>query len=132
MKKYYIELDKIRTIQLTQERETDYRWFDEIPAQPMTFLGIKYSMTEKIPAGWNDFYENEINMSHLRRPSSYFLDWDCYRVSAFRIYRKASVTISLGYRESFCEYFESTQEAQAYVDDLLLGLDRKFIEISYK
>jgi hypothetical protein len=36
MKKYYIELEKIRTIQLTQERVTEYRWFAEIPAQPMT------------------------------------------------------------------------------------------------
>lgn len=126
MRKYYFELDKVETITLTHERESEYRWFSEIPARPKTFLGIKYGMSKTIPAGWNEDYEVEENMSHHRKQSSYFEDYPWYRVDFNRIYYRAEVTVSLGYKQSISTRFESNEEAQAYVDDLILGSDKKF------
>jgi len=74
MKKHYFELDKVDSITLTGERESSYRWFPEIPAKPKTFLGIKWGMQEAIPAGWNDYIDDDGTEYRPwnRKLSSYF------------------------------------------------------------
>jgi hypothetical protein len=130
MKKHYFELDKVDSITLTGERETGYRLFPEIPAKEKSFMGIKYGMTEAIPAGWNDYIdenENEYN-THWRKPASYFADYSSYKVCDItkRIYNKAHVEIRFGYKQSFGIQFEDNTEAQKYVDDLINSSEKQF------
>ncbi len=134
MQKHYFELDKVDSITITMEREASYRWFPEIPAKPKTFLGIKYGMTEAIPPGWNDHIDEDGNEYRPwnRRQSSYFDDYSFYKVTPFRIYSKAHVEIRFGYKQYFGIQFDSNEEAQAYVDDLILGSDKKFTVIINK
>jgi len=130
MKKHYFELDKVDSITLTGERETEYRWFQEIPSRHKTFLGIKYGMHEAIPAGWNDYVDedgNEYN-THWRKPASHFADYSWYKVCDItkRIYNKAHVEIRLGYKQSFGINFIDNTEAQKYVDDLINSSEKQF------
>ena len=130
MTKNYFELDKVESITLTYERETVYRWFPEIPSKEKSFMGIKYGMTEVIPAGWNDYIDddgNEYN-THWRKPVSYFEYYQSYRIDENnkRIYNKAHVTVYLSYKHSLGVNFESTEEAQEYVDELIESSDKGF------
>jgi hypothetical protein len=130
MQKHYFELDKVDSITLTMERETSYRWCPEIPARPKTFLGIKYGMTEAIPAGWNDNFDDNRDEYRPwnRKQSSYFDDYSWYKVCDItkRIYNKAHVEIRLGYKQSFGINFIDNTEAQKYVDDLINSSEKQF------
>lgn len=135
MEKHYFELDKIESITLTTESESSYRWFPEIPAQPKTFLGIKFGMREAVPAGWNDMYsdsdgEEFRDYLRYRRPTSYFEDTH-YRVCDItkRIYNKAHVSIGLGYKRSFGLRFDSDAEAQAWVDKIVSKMPKDVLAI---
>jgi len=132
MQKHYFELDKVDSITLTHETETSYRWFPEIPSRPKTFLGIQYGMHPIVPAGWNDNI-NKDGKEYLysecdRKQSADFNDYSLYRVdeNAKRIYYKAYVEIRFGYKQSLGKTFDSNEEAQAYIDDLILGSDKEF------
>lgn len=128
MTKYYFELDKVESITLTPERETSFRWMPSIPAKPKKFLGIKYGMEPEIPAGWNDYIKEDgtDRYPRERRQSTYFEDYSWYKVTPFRIHNKAHVDIYLGYKHSLGMRFDSNEEAQAYVDDLINSTDKKF------
>jgi hypothetical protein len=132
MQKHYFELDKVDSITLTHETGTTYRWFPSIPPTPKTFLGIKYGMKPGIIAGWNNNVDNDGNehqyRTWARTQSSYFKDYSWYRVdeNAKRVYNKAYVEIRFGYKQTFGVRFESNEEAQAYVDDLILCSDKEF------
>lgn len=127
MTKHYFELDKVESITLTCERETDYKWYPEIPARPKTFLGINYGMHSVIPAGWCD-YELEDQHYGSRKQSSYFKDHSWYRVDEvnMKIYNKAHVHIYLSYKHSLAMTFDSNEEAQEYVDYLIASSDKEF------
>ena len=131
MQKHYFELDKVDSITLTGETVTSYRWFPEIPARSKTFLGIKYGMQPAIPAGWNDKIDDDGNeytyLRYCRKQSTYFKEYEWYRIDALgRVYNKAYVEIRFGYKQTFGIRFESYEEAQTYVDDLILGSDKEF------
>ena len=132
MQKHYFELDKIDSITLTHETETSYRWFPEIPPSPKTFLGIQYGIKPGIIAGWNNSMDDNGREPQYRtwdrKQSSYFKDYQWYRVDELlcRVYNKAHVEIRFGYKQSFGVRFESNEEAQTYVDDLILGSDKQF------
>jgi hypothetical protein len=130
MKKHYFELDKVESITLTYERETHYKWFPTIPASPKTFLGIKYGMNSEIQAGWSEYLDENGNEKYQRNrtKTSYFEDYKWYRVDDVnkKIYNKAHVTIYLSYKHSLEMQFESTGEAQAYVDDLIESSNKSF------
>ena len=134
MKKHYFELDKIESITLTHETETSYRWMDSIPARPKTFLGIKYGMEPEIPAGWNDYIKEDGTDRYPwdRKTSEYFEEYNWLKVLPFRIHNKANVSIYLSYKHTLGMNFDSNEEAQAYVDDLILGSDKKFTVIINK
>lgn len=134
MKKHYFELDKIESITLTHETETSYRWMDSIPARPKTFLGFKYGMEPEIPAGWNDYIREDGTDRYPwdRKTSEYFEEYEWLKVLPFRIHNKANVSIYLSYKHTLGMNFDSNEEAQAYVDDLILGSDKKFTVIINK
>ena len=131
MQKHYFELDKVDSITLTHETESSYRWFPEIPARPKTFLSIKTGkMHPIVPAGWNNNIDDNGNEYRTwnRKQSSYFKDYEWYRVDKTTkiIYNKSHVEIRFGYKQTFGVQFESNEEAQEWVDDLILGSDKEF------
>jgi hypothetical protein len=139
MKKHYFELDKIESITLTAESATSYRWFPEIPAKEKSFMGLKFGMHKAVLGGWNDWYEGKTEEEfrdrdyiRYRKPTSYFEDTarkTHYRVCDItkRIYNKAHVSISLGYKRSFSLRFDSDAEAQAWVDKLVSNWEKKLL-----
>ena len=136
MQKHYFELDKVDSITLTLERETEYRWYPEIPETPKMFLGIPIGTNKAIPAGWNEYTDIAGNEKWQwdRTKTSYFEKYSSYRIDEVnkKIYNKSHVEIRLGYKQSFGKTFDSNEEAQAYVDDLILGSDKKFTVIINK
>jgi hypothetical protein len=130
MKKHYFELDKVESITLTYERETHHKWFPIIPASPKTFLGIKYGMNPEIQAGWSEYLDENGNEKYQRdrTKTSYFKDYKWYRVDDVnkKIYSKAHVTIYLSYKHSLGMQFDSTEEAQEYVDSLIEDSEKGF------
>jgi len=130
MQKNYFQLDKVHSITLTYERESSYKWYAEIPAKPkINFLGIQYGMTEAVPAGWSD-YEGGAWPKH----TSYFDGYKWYRVDEVnkKIYHKAHVDIRFSYKEGIGHNFDSNQEAQQWVDELIASSDKKFTVIINK
>ena len=121
--KFYFQPEKVHSITLTPERESGYKWFEAIPAQPKTFLGIKYGMTPAILGGWSEF-EN----GHVRKQSSYFADYSWYKVDEVnkKVYNKAHISIRFNYKESYGINFNSNEEAQQWIDDLIKETGIKF------
>jgi hypothetical protein len=128
MQKHYFELDKVESITLKHERETSWKWCQAIPAHPKTFLGIRYGMHPEIPAGWSEYIDEDgtENYPWKRKQSSYFEEYTWYRVTPSKIYNKAHVTVYLSYKHSLGMNFNSSEEAQAYVDELISSSDKKF------
>ena len=123
LNKHYFELDKVDSITLTLERETEWGWFSEIPASPRIFLGIKLGTKPAIPAGWSEWEDG-----HEPKPSEYFEPYSWYRVDEDKkkIYNKARVEITFGYKQSISTQFESNEEAQEWVDELIATSDKHF------
>jgi len=122
MTKTYFELGKVESITLNSEKETSYKWFQETPSIPELFMGIKYSSIAGRDAGWSDTF------SFLRYPTSYFSDYNWYRVDEVnkKVYSKAHVNLHLSNNSNIGTYFNSTEEAQQYIDDLIEASDREF------
>ena len=127
--KNYFQIDHVKAVTLTYERLTTYKWFAEVPSKPKTFLGIQYGMTEVIPAGWSEHEDGR-----WPKPTSYFDDYPWYRIDEAnkKIYNKPHVNIHLGYKEGIGHHFESNQEAQKWVDELIASSDKKFSVIINK
>jgi hypothetical protein len=123
MIKHYFDLDKVSSITLKLEAESEYKWYDEIKPQPkINFFGIQYGMTEAIPAGWG--YED----SHWRYGTSYFDDYKQYRVDLLtkKVFIRPRVTVFLGHKDYYVSYFDTDYQAQAYVDELIIKSTKNF------
>lgn len=136
MQKNYFQLDKVNSITLTYERDAGYIWKEAIPAREKQFMGIKYGMYPAVPAGWSE-YEKEDKYDLKRRvQSSYFDNYSWYRVDEVnkKVYNKAHVDIRFSYKEGIGQNFESNEEAQQWVDDLIFTAapDKKFTVIIKK
>ena len=123
MTKYYFDLDKVSSIHLRLETESDYTWYDEIKPQPRYFLGFKIGQTEGTPAGWS-YYSS----GRDRTPTQDFAEYKHYRVDLVnnKIFSRPRVTVYLGYRDSYTSYFDTDQEAQTYVDELIAKSTKNF------
>ena len=135
MQKNYFQLDLVHSITLTYERDSNHMWFDSIPARPKKFLGFIVGTKPEIPAGWSEF-EDGINYdgNPQRIPSSYFDKYKWYRVDEAnkKIYNKAHVDIRFSYKEGIGHNFNSNEEAQKWVDELIASSDKKFTVIINK
>lgn len=126
MEKHYFELDKVQTVTIRFETESSYKWLEYRPKRVKKFLGISYDVTSAKEAG---YYENASSYAEPRDPS-YFENsrYDWLRVDDInkKIYNKANVLIYLSYRHSLTVFFNSNEDAQAYVDDMLNSSSKKF------
>lgn len=127
--KIYFDLDHISAIHVTMERESSYAWFDEVPSKPKKFLGITVGKTEVLPAGWSDW-----RCGFDRKQSSYFDDYDWYRVDeiAKRIFNKAHVSVHLGPKESVSMNFNSNQEALDWTEGIIIKSGKKLEAVIYE
>jgi hypothetical protein len=134
MKKYYFELDKVRSITLTYEKDTEYEWFPEVPENYRKFLGIVFEGHGNIPAGWSTkYYEDNENYNN-RRSSGYFAEYQHYRVDELnkKIFYKCHVEVTLSYKHSFGTCFNSTEEGIEWVNKLIEDSGNKFAVIINK
>ena len=115
MIKYYFDLDKVSSISYKLEEVSGYKWCDEVKPQPRYFLGFQIGWTKGKPAGW--VWENE----DYRRDDSYFDDYKSYKVDSVnkKITIRPRVTVFLGYKDYYVNYFDTDQEAQTYVKNLI-------------
>ena len=128
MKKHYFELDQVHSITLTMEKESKYTWKEEIPSRPKRFLGITIGKKPAIPAGWSEYEEEYENHLKYRVQSSYFDRYNWYRVdeTTKKVFIKPYVEIRFGYKESISKRYETDEEAQAWVDELISSSEKKF------
>jgi hypothetical protein len=130
MTKNYFELDKVESITLTHERETRYQWYPTIPSRTRTFMGIKFGKDPEIEEGWNRYTNDDGTEKYQwdRSSTEYIKSCSWYRLdeSNKKIYHRAHVTIYLSYKHSLGMNFDSTEEAQAYVDELISSSDKQF------
>lgn len=129
MQKHYFELDRVDSITLSMEHESfNYYWKEAVPVRPKKFLGIIIGTLPEVPAGWSE-YDEEDESDYLRRKqSSYFEDYKWYRVDdvAKKLYSKAHVEVRFGYKQSIGHNFNSNEEAQAWVDEIIASSNKKF------
>jgi hypothetical protein len=99
-----------------------YKWFEEIPSKPRKFLGIRIGTTNAISEGWS------IESNGFRYPSSYFKDYNLYKIDEMnkKIWCRPSISIRFGNKDSTTKYFDSNPEAQRYVDELMSSSKNKF------
>jgi hypothetical protein len=128
MQKHYFELDKVSSITLTMKKESDYKWYEAIPSIPVRFLGIKYGMTSPIIAGWSTYSLEYHSHDNDRKQSSYFNDYKWYRVdeSNKMIYFIPRVEIRFMNEHTIVNNFESNEEAQDYIDELIECSEKEF------
>jgi hypothetical protein len=122
MIKYYFDLDKVTSISYKLEEKSGYEWCDEVKPQPRYFLGFQIGQTKGKPAGWE--YEDD----DYRRATSYFDDYKSYKVDLVnkKVTIRPRVTVVLGYKDSYTNYFDTDYQAQAYVDELISNSKKNF------
>lgn len=130
MKKHYFNLDKVTSITITMEKESPFRWRERISARPKKFLGITIGYHQPIPAGWNEYVEEDENSASCkwRKSTDWFDEYSWYRIDheKLKVFIKPCVTINLGYKESIMTRFESNEEAQEWIDSLVAESGKKF------
>jgi hypothetical protein len=123
MIKYYFDLDKVSSIKLKLEGISDYKWFNEIKPQPKYFLGFKIGSTQGVKAGWGEYED-----SNWRKDTDYFDDFKSYRVDFENriVFIRPMVTVFLGYKDSYTNYFDTDQQANSYVKRLIDNSKKNF------
>jgi len=129
MQKTYFELDKVDSITLSMEKESnDYYWKEAVPARPKKFLGITIGTRPEVPAGWSEYEEEYEEDYRRRKQKSYFDQYTWYRVDEKdkKIFIKPHVEVRFGYKQSIGHRFESDAEAQSWVDELIQSSPKQF------
>jgi hypothetical protein len=116
MIKYYFDLDKVSSISYKLEEKSEYKWYDEIKPQRKYFLGLPIGWTEGKIEGWS-YWSNGKD----RTSTEDFDDYKHYRVDLVnkKIFYRPRVTVFLGYKDSYTNYFDTDQEANSYVKNLI-------------
>jgi len=123
MTKNYFETEKIQTLTLTMETLSSMKWLEERPEKICKFLGITISKELRLPAGWGyATYRERYTTEELVKEYPYFRADE----KTGKVYSKAHVSIYFSYKHSMGARFESNEEAQEYVDELIEQSGRSF------
>lgn len=129
MIKKYFQLDDIISIQFTAERETDYRWKERVPERDKKFLGFVVGKHPEIPEGWvSGDFGYLTDDERIRVDSSYLERYSWLRVDEKnkKIWNKATVEINLAHKDMVSRQFNSNEEAQAWIDEIISESGKKF------
>jgi hypothetical protein len=119
----YFETDKIQTVTLTMESEVSMKWYEATPSKPIKFLGIRVGTYPGKKAGW------AYSINHERNSTDELLvEWKGYRVDEeeMKVYNKAHVSIHFSYKHTLGTRFDTNEDAQQYVDELIEQSGRSF------
>jgi hypothetical protein len=125
--KYYFDVNEIKSIELTFEKVSNYKWREEIPSKTNYLLGfIPIGRTPHRDACWIDGDNDYWGTSDEKIKT-----WEWYRVQEFpkMVFQKPTVYLNLGYRNSYTHRFETNEEAQEWVDELTMVLPDKHFEV---
>jgi hypothetical protein len=123
MTKNYFETEKIQTVTLSMETLSGMKWLEERPEKIRKFLGITISKELRLQAGWGyGTYRERYTTEELAK------EWPYLRVDEKekKVYNKSYVSIYFSYKHSIGARFESNEEAQEYVDELIEQSGRIF------
>lgn len=123
MTKNYFETDKIQTVTLTMETLSGMKWLEERPEKTCKFLGITISRELRLKEGWGySTYRERYTTEELAK------EWPSHRVDEKekKVYNKSYVSIYFIYKHSIGARFDSNEEAQEYVDELIEQSGRIF------
>ena len=123
MTKTYFETDKIQTVTLTMETLSGMKWLEERPEKTCKFLGITISRELRLKEGWGyGTYRDRYTTEELMK------EHPSYRVDEReqKVYNKSYVSIYFSYNHTIGARFESNEEAQEYVDELIEQSGRIF------
>lgn len=123
MTKNYFETEKIQTVTLTMETESGMQWLEERPEKVRKILGITISKELRLKEGWGyGTYRERYTTEELRRDKPYL------RVDEreHKVYNKSHVSIYFSYKHTIGSRFDSNEEAQEYVDELIEQSGRSF------
>ena len=131
MIKKYFQLDDIISIQFTPERESSYHiWAERIPERKKKFLGFVVGKHPEISEGWTGGYFGHLtdDDERIRMDSSYFERYSWLRVDEKnkKIWNKATVEINLAHKDMVSKQFNSNEEAQAWIDEIISESGKKF------
>ena len=129
MTKKYFQLDSIISIQFTTERESEYRWKERIPERDKKFLGFVVGRYPEIPEGWvSGDFEYLTYDKRIRVDSSCFERYSWLRVDEKnkKIWNKATVEIKLAHKDMVSRQFNSNEEAQSWIDEIISESGKKF------
>jgi hypothetical protein len=123
MTKHYFETEKIQTVTLTMESEAGMKWYEERPEDIRKFLGITYKNELRLQAGWGwQEHRERYTTEELEKEKPYLRVDEKEK----KVYNKSYVSIYFSYKHTLGARFESNEEAQKYVDDLIASSDKKF------
>jgi hypothetical protein len=123
MTKNYFETEKIQTVTLSMETLSGMKWLEERPEKLRKFLGITISKELRLKEGWGyGTYRERYTTEELAKEYPYL------RVDEKeqKVYNKSYVSIYFSYKHSIGARFESNDEAQEYVDELIEQSGRIF------
>lgn len=123
MTKNYFETEKIQTVTLTMETLSGMKWLEERPEKICKFLGITISKELKLPEGWGyGTHRERFTTEELAKECPYLRVDEKEK----KVYNKSYVSIYFSYKHSLGCRFESNEEAQEYVDELIEQSGRSF------
>jgi len=123
MTKHYFETEKIQTVTLTMETLSGMKWLEERPEKTCKFLGITIRKELRLKEGWGyGTYRERYTTEELAKDKPYLRVDEKEK----KVYNKSYVSIYFSYKHSLGARFESNEEAQEYVDELIEQSGRSF------
>jgi len=123
MTKHYFETEKIQTVTLTMETLSGMKWLEERPEKTCKFLGITIRKELRLKEGWGyGTYRERYTTDELAKDKPYLRVDEKEK----KVYNKSYVSIYFSYKHSLGARFESNEEAQEYVDELIEQSGRSF------
>lgn len=126
---HYFDISQINRIQLVKENFTSHKWVEASPAKK-AFFGL-ITTQDAHPAGFMDSYGDVYTEEHLKRYD--YVIRPNPNTGKPEVYSKAYVMVFLkSEHDSICQTFESNEQAQEWVNDLIAKSAKIFNKINYE
>jgi hypothetical protein len=121
--KYFLNLEKIISINFEEEKESSYKWYDETIQS--RWFGLSKTT---IPSGWRYNKKSKlISLESLKNNNQYRVDENTKIV-----YNKAQVEFIMKDYVKLYEWFNSDDEALKFIDELIQKSGKPYQEFDKK